>query len=106
MPSLRRGEVRLAYELHGQGGSGTPVLLTHGYGASRRMWEPNLPAVAQRRPAITWDMRGHGETDAPDDASLYSHEHTVADMAALLDCAGWERAVLIGMSLGGFMSLA
>jgi pimeloyl-ACP methyl ester carboxylesterase len=106
MPTLQRGEVQLAYELHGQDAPGTPALLTHGYGASRRMWEPNLPALVPRRPAITWDMRGHGQTDAPDEAALYSHEHTVADMAALLDRAGWERAVLIGMSLGGFMSLA
>ena len=107
MASLDRDGVRLAYELHGEhAGSGTPLLLTHGYGASRRMWAPNVPALTRGRVAISWDMRGHGESDAPDDASRYSHELTLADMSALLDAAEASRAVLIGMSLGGFLSLA
>ncbi|MFL5822145.1 MAG: alpha/beta fold hydrolase [Solirubrobacteraceae bacterium] len=106
MAAVDQQGVHLAFELHGGGGPRTPLLLTHGYGASRRMWDPNVPALAHDRLAITWDMRGHGETDAPEDASLYSHEHTMADMAALLDQAQAERAVLIGMSLGGFMSLS
>jgi pimeloyl-ACP methyl ester carboxylesterase len=102
---LDRDGVRLAYEIHDGDGPGLPVLLIHGYGASRRMWKPNLAATAPR-PTITWDMRGHGQSDAPEDPSLYSHQHTLADLAALLDLVGGERAVLIGMSLGGFMSLS
>jgi pimeloyl-ACP methyl ester carboxylesterase len=105
MPTLERGGVKLAYELHHPDAAGRPLLLTHGYGASCRMWDPNLPALA-RHPTITWDMRGHGASDAPDDQSAYSHPATVEDMAALLDAAGAEQAVLIGMSLGGYMSLA
>jgi pimeloyl-ACP methyl ester carboxylesterase len=104
MERLDRDGVFLAYEIHDAEGSGLPVLLTHGYGASRRMWDPNRAATSPH-PTITWDMRGHGESDAPDDPSLYSHELTMDDIAALLDVAGAERAVLIGMSLGGFMSL-
>jgi pimeloyl-ACP methyl ester carboxylesterase len=69
------------------------------------MWDSNITALTRDRAAITWDMRGHGESDAPEDPSLYSHEHTLADMAALLDAAAAPRAVLVGMSLGGFMSL-
>lgn len=105
MQWLDRDGVRLAHETFGSGEPGVPVLLTHGYGASRRMWDPNLEAIASGHPTITWDMRGHGESDAPEDPSLYSHEHTMDDLAALLDAADAERAVLIGMSLGGFMSL-
>jgi pimeloyl-ACP methyl ester carboxylesterase len=105
MPWLDRDGVRLAYEIHDGDGPGLPVLLTHGYGASLRMWDLNLPATAPH-PTITWDMRGHGQSDAPEDPLLYSHRHTLGDLAALLDLAGGERAVLIGMSLGGFMSLS
>jgi pimeloyl-ACP methyl ester carboxylesterase len=105
MAWLDREGVRLGYEVHGQPGSRPPLLLTHGYGASRRMWDPNIDALTRDRAVITWDMRGHGESDAPEDSSLYSHEHTLADMAALLDAADSPRAVLVGMSLGGFTSL-
>jgi pimeloyl-ACP methyl ester carboxylesterase len=103
---LDRDGVRLAYELHADERTGLPVVLTHGYGASRRMWDPNLAAPAATHPTITWDMRGHGESDAPEDPARYSHEHTIGDLAALLDVAGAQRAVLVGMSLGGFMSLS
>jgi pimeloyl-ACP methyl ester carboxylesterase len=106
MNRLERGGVAIAYEVHGPDAGGLPALLTHGYGASRRMWDPNLPALSEGRSVVTWDMRGHGESDAPDDQLLYSPEHTVSDMGALLDAIGASRAVLIGMSLGGFMSLA
>jgi pimeloyl-ACP methyl ester carboxylesterase len=105
MASLERDGVHLGYEVHGRPGPGTPLLLTHGYGASRHMWDPNVTALTPDRAAITWDMRGHGESDAPEDPSLYSPDHTLADMAALLDAADAPRAVLVGMSLGGFMSL-
>jgi pimeloyl-ACP methyl ester carboxylesterase len=79
-----------------------PLLLTHGYGASRAMWEPNLPALAADREVITWDLPGHGATGASDG---FSHDEAVASMAALLDDAGAERAVVGGMSLGGYLSL-
>jgi pimeloyl-ACP methyl ester carboxylesterase len=51
-------------------------------------------------------MRGHGRSDYPQEASAYSEEATVADMAALLDAAGADRAIVGGLSLGGYMSLA
>src|SRR6266852_9654205 len=51
-------------------------------------------------------MRGHGRSDYPDDASAYSEALTVADIAALLDAVGAESAIVGGLSLGGYMSLA
>ena len=44
--------------------------------------------------------------DYPEDASAYSEALTVADMAALLDAVGAEQAIVGGLSLGGYMSLA
>ena len=57
---------------------------------------------------IIWDMRGHGKSAYPEDQSLYSEAHTVADIAALLDrVVGPNAKVIIGgLSLGGYMSMA
>jgi pimeloyl-ACP methyl ester carboxylesterase len=87
-------------------GSGPAILLSHGYGETRRMWDGQQPALARRYRLITWDMRGHGGTDAGPDAAKYSLDTTVADMHALLRHAGEQRAVIGGLSLGGYMSLA
>jgi pimeloyl-ACP methyl ester carboxylesterase len=62
--------------------------------------------VSERYRLITWDMRGHGETESPDDPALYSETLTLADMAGLLDLLEVDKAVVGGLSLGGFMSLA
>ena len=51
-------------------------------------------------------MRGHGQSDYPDDPAAYSEALTVADMAALLDAVGARSAIVGGLSLGGYMSLA
>lgn len=105
MPTLRRpDDVRIFYQLHGAGGR-PPLLLTHGYGATSRMWRHNVPALAHNRQVVTWDMRGHGASDAPDDPDLYSHEACVDDMLALLDTTTHNQAVIGGMSLGGYLSL-
>ncbi len=99
---MARDGVRLHYRDQGHG---QPVLLTHGFTATERMWDPQVSALADRHRLIRWDMRGHGQSDAPEDPALYSHQQTVTDMAAVLDACGVERAVIGGLSLGGFMSL-
>ena len=103
MPYLNRDGVKIYYEERGQGPA---VLLSHGYSASARMWSGQMTALSDRYRIIAWDMRGHDRSDSPDDASLYSHETTVADMVAILDACGVQRAVIGGLSLGGFMTLA
>jgi pimeloyl-ACP methyl ester carboxylesterase len=104
VPLLDRDGVRVYYECHG-GGAGTPLLLTHGYSLSSRTWEHNLPAIGAGRTVITWDIRGHGRSDAAEDPAYYSAELSVGDMAAVLDAAGVGRAAVGGLSLGGFLSL-
>jgi pimeloyl-ACP methyl ester carboxylesterase len=103
MPYLDRDGVNIYYEDHGRGAA---ILLSHGYSATSRMWAGQIAALAPRYRVIVWDMRGHGESDCPDDTSAYSEALTVEDMAALLRCCGIERAVIGGLSLGGYMSLA
>jgi pimeloyl-ACP methyl ester carboxylesterase len=86
-------------------GSGPPVLLSHGYSATRHMWDGQHRAFSDYR-IISWSMRGHGQTESPDDPAQYSADLTVADMHALLGHLGVERAVIGGLSLGGYVSLA
>jgi len=96
---------RIHYETFDPENGATPLLLTHGFSASSAMWQPNVAALSAARPVITWDIRGHGKTDAGDDQARYSDEASVADMAALLDACGINRVVAGGLSLGGFLSL-
>jgi pimeloyl-ACP methyl ester carboxylesterase len=103
MPMLKRDGVELYYEVHG---SGTPVLLTHGYSSSSHMWAGQVGPFSERYQLITWDMRGHGKSDYPEDQAEYTEAATVADMAAILDAVGAKKAVIGGLSLGGHMSLA
>lgn len=103
MPKLNRDGVSIHYEVHG---SGPPLLLSHGFSATAQMWTGQLPALTPHFQVITWDMRGHGQSDYPADQAAYSEEATVADMAAILDAVGAERAIIGGLSLGGYMSLA
>jgi pimeloyl-ACP methyl ester carboxylesterase len=99
--------VKIAYRSVGPstGQRGTDVLLTHGYAASSHMFAGNADVIAQRHRVITWDVRGHGSSDAPADVSSYSVDLAVADMLAILDHLEVERAVVCGHSMGGFLSL-
>src|SRR5687768_3336574 len=103
MPHLRRAGVQLYYEDHGRG---EPILLSHGFGASSGMWQQQIEAFQDTYRLLPWDMRGHGQSDSPDDQILYSHAHTVEDMRAILDHLHLDQAIIAGHSLGGFMSLA
>lgn len=104
MATLKRDDgVSLYYEVHGKG---PVILLTHGYSATSQMWARQIEALANNHTLVIWDMRGHGRSDSPDDVSLYSEAATVADMAALLDTVGADKATIGGLSLGGYMSLA
>ena len=93
----------IAYTIHGRPTARAPVLLTHGFGASQAMWAPNLDALGADRQVLTWDLPGHGASMLG--SGELSHERCIADMLELLDVLGAPRAVVGGMSLGGFLSL-
>jgi pimeloyl-ACP methyl ester carboxylesterase len=103
MTQARINGISLNYE---ESGAGPTVLLTHGYSSTGRAWADQRRALAPRYRLITWDMRGHGETESPIDPAQYSHALTVGDMRGLLRHLGIDRAVVGGLSLGGTMSLA
>ena len=103
MPKIDRDGVNIYFEVHGDG---PPLILTHGYSSTSSMWQGQIDALSKRHKLILWDMRGHGQSDYPDDPQAYSEALTVGDIAALLDAVGADKAVVGGLSLGGYMSLA
>lgn len=106
MPFLDRSGIHIYYETHGSP-SAPPLLLTHGYSSTSAMWQGQIDAFSKLYHLITWDMRGHGQTTYPADPTLYSEAHTVSDMLALLDhLHPNQQAIVGGLSLGGYMSLA
>jgi len=103
MPHLERDGARIHYEVHG---SGPAILLSHGFASTSVMWRGQIGPLSAAHTLILWDMRGHGRSDAPDDPGQYGEDLTVGDMAAILDVVGADAAVIGGLSLGGYMSLA
>jgi len=103
MPTIDRDGVKIHYEVHG---NGPPLILTHGYSSTSAMWQGQVAALSKRPKLILWDMRGHGQSDYPEATEAYSEAMTVGDIAALLDEVGAEKAIVGGLSLGGYMSLA
>lgn len=88
--------VELAFE---RGGEGPAVVFVHGLGGRREVWSEQRTAVEQEGfDAIAIDMRGHGDSGKP--AGEYSVELWAADLVALLEALGIERAALIGHSIG------
>ena len=103
MATITRDGVNLYYEVHGEG---PPILLTHGYSATSQMWHGQIETFSKNYKLILWDMRGHGQSDSPDDQDEYTEAKTVQDMAAILDAEGIDKAIIGGLSLGGYISFA
>jgi 3-oxoadipate enol-lactonase len=99
--SLRRiavNGVNLAVEVRGQGPA---VLFIHGYPLDHTIWEAQL-AELEGWTRIAPDLRGMGQSDAPDLG--YSMATYADDLLAMLTTLGLERAVLCGLSMGGYVA--
>jgi 3-oxoadipate enol-lactonase len=79
------------------------VVLSNSLGATRAMWDPQVPALAERYRVVSYDARGHGESPAP--AGPYALDDLVDDLVALLDEVGAARAHVAGLSLGGMTAM-
>lgn len=101
MAELDRGGWRLRYELAGSGSE--LVVLTHGLGATAETWRHQVPALAERHRVLTWDLRAHGKSGAPDEPVTIS---TLAgDLAALVEAVGGGPAHALGHSAGGVITM-
>lgn len=85
------------------GGALGPVILAHGILMDSQMFAPQIEAAGAGCRFITWDARCHGETESTDDP--FTYWDLADDLKGLLDHLGIERAVIGGMSQGGFVAL-
>lgn len=93
---------RLYYE---EVGAGTPILFIQEFAGDHRSWEPQMRYFARRHRCIAYAARGYRPSDVPAAPELYSYEHFAADVVAMLDHIGVEKAHLVGLSMGGYSAL-
>ncbi len=78
-------------------GSGTPLILVHGFSLDRRMWDDQFAVLAESYRVVRYDVRGFGQSvDIPTDPYSYP-----ADLLGLMDALNIEKAHLVGLSMGG-----
>jgi 3-oxoadipate enol-lactonase len=94
--------IKLAYEESGSGE--TTVVLLHGYPFNRSMWREQVEALSENYLVITPDLRGLGETSAT--SAPVTLEDMARDVAALMDELRIERAVIGGLSMGGYVTFS
>ncbi len=83
--------------------TGLPVVFIHGFPFSKEMWKPQVEALKKEYHVITYDVRGHGGSDVGD--GQYSVEYFVDDLFGLLDHLKILKAVVVGLSMGGYIAL-
>lgn len=93
--------ISLAYSDEGKG---LPLLFLHAFPLNRTMWEPQVAALSSEFRTITVDLRGHGQSDAP--LWRYTLDQAADDVVALLNHLSIEEAVMIGLSMGGYILFA
>jgi 3-oxoadipate enol-lactonase len=94
--------LQMAYDIRGR--TGPPLVLLHGFGMDRSIWEGMVISQLGEHRVILPDLRGHGESDAPEE--IYSMSLLAEDLAYLLDDLEVERAIVCGHSMGGYVALA
>jgi 3-oxoadipate enol-lactonase len=85
------------------GGSGMPVLFVHGFPHDRTLWTPQLQGMTAQARVLAVDLRGFGETSV---APPYSMDQYADDLVGFMDTLHLERAVVAGLSMGGYVAFA
>jgi len=83
-------------------GDGPPLVLIHALGLSHQLWEKQVEHLASAFQVITYDVRGHGNSDVP--AGPYRISDFADDLEGLLDALGVDTAHLAGISMGGMIA--
>jgi pimeloyl-ACP methyl ester carboxylesterase len=100
LAQLQRNGTGIHYETHG---SGAPILLTHGVGATSRMWDEQVEEFTDRYRLILWDLPGHGQSEPPQ--RPVNANSLTRDIQAILNAVEASRVVLVGLGAGGLMAL-
>lgn len=102
MPTAHNRAIAIHYEVEGRG---PPLLLHHGLTGSGQRWRDTgyVATLRQRFTLLLPDVRGHGRSSKPHDPAAYDRFARAADMLAVLDAEGIDRAAFLGHSLGGLV---
>lgn len=100
MPKTRINNIEIAFD---DKGSGPAIVLIHGYPFNRSMWTDQTTALVDRFRVIALDLRGHGDSESSTGASTM--KLMAQDVAALMDELKVGRAVVGGLSMGGYVTL-
>jgi len=92
--------IELGYQVFGKG---KPLVLLHGGFGSLEMFGPNIDLLAQHRNVVGVDLQSHGRSPAPSRPMRF--ESMADDVAALIQTLGFDRAAVMGFSLGGGVAL-
>ena len=84
-------------------GSGKCIVLIHGMGDNLGAWYNQVPVFSQRYRVLSYDVRGHGETEAPE--GEFSTDIWTEDLHGLLEAVGINKAYVLGYSMGGIVAL-
>lgn len=101
MPVAEANGVGLSYELHGE--QGEPMVLIHGAWFDRHSWDPVVPGLSRSFRVLTYDRRGHGQSERV--ATPGSMEEDATDAAAMLTRLGLAPAHVVGQSTGAIVAL-
>ena len=100
MIAMLPGGLELAYD---DVGSGMPLLLIHGWPHDRTLWAAQLSGLQTQARCLAPDLRGFGDSSV---AEPSSSDQFADDLAALLAILGVDRAVVCGVSMGGYVALS
>src|SRR5258708_4888705 len=85
-------------------GSGPPVIFIHAFPLNQTRWDDQVAALRNRCRTITLDLRGFGHSDTP--PGPYTMDQMAADVRGLLSLLTIDQAVVVGLSMGGYIALA
>ena len=100
---VTRDGVNLAYEIYGDAPN-TMLFIPPWSIVHSRIYKAQLPYFSERFRCITYDGRGNGKSDRPDDVAAYSLDNYLADALAVMDALHVGQAVLVGLSFGGLLA--
>ncbi len=99
---LETGSGRIAFETHGDKKEKS-VLFIHGFPFNKSMWDEQAGLLSGDHFVVTFDMRGHGESDAG--RGQYLVEFYADDVIAIMDHLGLEKTCVCGLSMGGYTAM-
>ncbi|MBK7126636.1 MAG: alpha/beta fold hydrolase [Dehalococcoidia bacterium] len=105
MPLFGAPGERIGYELYSHPDGAPPLVLIHGFTASKASFEVNLAGLREHFTVVSVELLGHGDSEAPEDPVFYRPERAVRRILQLLEHLGYGRALFCGHSLGGALAL-